>query len=78
MSEATSTGSGRDRRWLLLGVIGRGFLIHCPVLASARSWGNLRGGDHGRWMCRCPIGFDLEDSIAGASSLPSLAFMVDE
>jgi MFS family permease len=48
----------------------RGFLIHCLVLASARSWGNLRGGDHGRWMHRCPLGFDLEDSIAGASSLP--------
>jgi MFS family permease len=48
----------------------RGFLIHCLVLASARSCGNLRGGDHGRWMHRCPLGFDLEDSIAGASSLP--------
>ena len=48
MSDATSVSGARDRRWLILGVIGlaqlmvvldlRGFLIHCPVLASARSW----------------------------------------
>ena len=41
MSDATSTNSAPDRRWLILGVIG---------LAQ--------------------LGLDLEDSIAGASSLP--------
>jgi len=48
----------------------RGFLIYCLGLVSARSWGNLRGVDHGRWRCRRSLGFDLEGSVAGGSSLP--------
>ena len=37
---------------------------------AAAELGNLRGDDHGRWMHSCPLGFDLADSIAGASSSP--------
>jgi hypothetical protein len=88
MTDATSTGSGRERRWLILGVTGgallrrgplvrtgtpsraqaevttagaetgpalvtapranrlidlRGFLIHCPVLASSLPFARLYG-----------------------------------
>jgi len=31
--------------------------------------GNLRGGDHGRWMHRCPLGFDLEEIDIGGPSM---------
>jgi len=88
MSDATSVSGARDRRWLILGVIGlaqlmvvldlRGFLIHCPVLASARSW----------VICAAAI---MVDGCAGVRSAsiwrtrsqalprcPSLASMVDE
>jgi EmrB/QacA subfamily drug resistance transporter len=48
----------------------RGFLIHCPVLASARSWAICAATIMIDGMRRWPRGLDLEDSIAGDSSLP--------
>jgi len=48
----------------------RGFLIHCPVLASARSWVICAAAIMVDGCTGCPLGFDLEDPIAGASSLP--------
>jgi hypothetical protein len=66
MSDATSVGGARGRRWLILGVIG----LAQPGPGFRAELGNLRGDDHGRWMHWCPLGFDLADSIACASSSP--------
>ena len=74
MSDATSVGGARGRRWLILGVIG----LRSPVLASARSW----------VICAATIMVDGCTGVRSASiwrtqsqALPrrrSVASMVDE